>query len=138
VVGGLLVLDLVAILFFSFLHFRLLLWNFSELKCFRKPASCTELKKSNAEVSLMVIPLTLAMSINVAFILRALFFPGLWQFVEYLFPLALLGFFAVGIQALRILGTYFTRLFTAGDFDSNINVVWHNHNPLNNGPTSWL
>lgn len=124
VMGGLLVLDLVAVLFFSFLHFRLLLWNFSELKCFRKSASCTELKKSNAEVSLMVIPLTLAMSINVAFILGALFIPGLWQFVEYLFPFALLGFFAVGIQALRILGTYFTRLFTAGDFDfaSNNNL----------------
>ncbi len=122
--GGLLVLDLMAILFFSFLHYRLLLWNYSELKCFRKSASCSALKNSNAEVSLMVIPLTLAMSINVAFILGALFVPGLWQYVEYLFPFALLGFFAVGLMALKILGAYFTRLFTVGDFDfaSNNNL----------------
>jgi hypothetical protein len=122
--SGILALDLLAILFFGFLHFRLLIWNFSELKCFRKTGSCDTLKNSNAEVTLMVIPLTLAMSINVAFVLGALFVPGLWGFVEYLFPFALLGFLAVGVLALKILGAYFTRLFTSGDFDfaSNNNL----------------
>jgi hypothetical protein len=64
----------------------------------------------------MVIPLTLAMTINVSFILGALFVPDLWSVVEYLFPLALLAFSAVGLYALTILGTYFARLFTQGNF----------------------
>ena len=110
-------LDLVAILLFAFLHFRLLAWNLREYFRFRKTDAFTALRQSNAEVSLMAIPLTLAMSINVSFILGAVFVPGLWNVVEYLFPAALLGFIAVGIYALRILGAYFTRLLTTGDFD---------------------
>lgn len=115
--SGLLALDLLAILFFSFLHFRLLAWNFREYRAFRRTPAFERLKNSNAEVSLMAIPLTLAMTINVFFILGASFVPNLWSVVEYLFPGAILGFLAVGIYALRILGDYFTRLFTRGDFD---------------------
>ncbi len=114
---GLLLADLLAVALFALLHFVLLAWNFRELKAFRHSQACDHLKGSNAEVSLMAIPLTLAMSINVAFVLGALFVPGLWDRVEYLFPLALLGFLAVGVFALRILGRYFLRLFTRGEFD---------------------
>jgi hypothetical protein len=64
----------------------------------------------------MVIPLTLAMSVNVSFILGAVFVPNLWNIVEYLFPLAIAAFTAIGVYALKILGNYFTRLMTTGDF----------------------
>jgi hypothetical protein len=114
---GLLALDLLAILLFSFFHFRLLAWNISEYRRFKQTRAFGKLKESNAEVSLLAIPLTLAMTINVVFMLGALFVPNLWSVVEYLFPFAILGFLAVGIYALKILGEYFTRLLTTGDFD---------------------
>lgn len=115
---------LVAIALLSLLHFRLLFWNISEYRHFRKTEAFNVLKHSNMEVSLMVIPLTLAMSVNVSFILGALFVPGLWNYVEYLFPFALLAFSLIGVYALKILGDYFTRLLTNGDFDfvSNNNL----------------
>ena len=113
----LLILDLLAVLLFALIHYSLLVWNIRAYLQFRKTEAFRALKQSNAEVSLMVIPLTLAMSINVAFVLGALFVPGLWSVVEYLFPLALFGFIAVGLYALRILGVYFTRLLVNGDFD---------------------
>jgi hypothetical protein len=116
-VAGLLALDLLAILFFALIHYGLLAWNLSEYFKFNKTSAFSELKASNAEVGLMTIPLTLAMSINVAFVLGAVFIPNLWNYVEYLFPFAILGFLAVGIYALRILGDYFSRLFTQGNFD---------------------
>lgn len=113
----LLVLDLLAILVFALFHYYLLIWNIRAFREFKKTETYTRLKQSNAEASLMVIPLTLAMSINVTFVLGALFVPGLWSVVEYLFPFALAGFLAVGIYALRLLGNYFTRLLVTGDFD---------------------
>ena len=98
---------LTLILFFALLHFRLLFWNIREYRNFRRTEAFETLRNSNAEVQLMAIPLTLAMSVNVAFILGALFVPGLWNYVEYLFPLAMLAFAAIGLYALRILGEYF-------------------------------
>ncbi len=65
----------------------------------------------------MAIPLTLAMSINVSFVVGAVFVPGLWSVVEYLFPVALAGFLAVGIYALRLYGRYLARIIATGTFD---------------------
>lgn len=115
--AGLLALGLFGMLVFAYMHFRLLAWNISEYRSFKRTAAYDRLKHSNAEVSLMAIPLALAMSVNVAFILGAVFVPDLWLVVEYLFPFAILGFLAIGVYALKILGDYFTRLFTKGDFD---------------------
>jgi hypothetical protein len=114
---ALLVADLAAVAIFALLHFRLLWWNLSEYRRFRKTASFEQLRQSNSEVSLMAIPLTLAMSVNVLFILGTLFVPGLWSFAEYLFPVALVAYLATGIYALKILGAYFSRLFVNGGFD---------------------
>ena len=72
---------------------------------------------SNAEVTLMAMPLTFAMTINVCFVLGAVFVPGLWSIVEYLFPGALLGFAVAGYYAIKIFMDYFSRLITTGDFD---------------------
>ena len=116
-IASLLAADLLAIAIFAFIHFRLLVWNIREYRLFRTTEAYAKLKRSNIEVSLMAIPLTLAMSINVAFVLGATFVPNLWSVVEYLFPFAILGFVAVGVYALKILGEYFPRLFINGDFD---------------------
>jgi len=107
---------LIAIIALAVLHFRLLFWNISEYRKFKKTDAFQSLKDSNREISLMVIPLTLAMSVNVAFILGAVFVPNLWSVVEYLFPAAIATFLAIGIYSLKILSDYFTRIFIKGDF----------------------
>ncbi len=112
---------LVAIALLAILHFRLLFWNISEYRKFKKTDAFQGLMNSNREISLMVIPLTLAMSVNVAFILGAVFVPGLWGVVEYLFPVAIATFLAIGVYALKILGDYFSRIFIKGDFKFNEN-----------------
>jgi hypothetical protein len=76
---------------------------------------------SNSQITLMTIPLTFAMTINVCFVLGAVFIPGLWGIVEFLFPFALLGFLVVGFFALKIFFEYFSRLLVKGDFDFSKN-----------------
>lgn len=114
-------LDLLAVLFFAYLHFRLLFWNIREYRLFRQTEAYDKLRDSNAEISLMAIPLTLAMSINTMFVLGGLFVPNLWSVVEFLFPLALTGFTAIGLYALKILTTYFARTLTNGNVDFSTN-----------------
>ena len=109
--------SIVFIIGFAFLHFKLLFWNIKQYNAFKVTKAFDTLINSNAEVSLMTIPLTLAMTINVCFVLGALFVPGLWDVVEYLFPLALLAFATVGYFAIKIFMTYFSRLLTSGEFD---------------------
>jgi hypothetical protein len=119
--SALLALDLLAVLLFAFVHFHLLLKSLRAYRRFRQTPAYDELRQGNDEVSLMAIPLTLSMSINVIFVLGALFVPGLWDLVEWVFPFALLAYSVVGLYALRIYGVYFTRLLTRGDFDFNGN-----------------
>jgi hypothetical protein len=116
-VAALLAIDLAAIAYLAFLHFRLLAWNFSQLKGFRESANYERFKPENGDLSLMSIPLTLAMTVNVCFVLGALFVPGLWGIVEWLFPGAMLAFLAIGIYALRILLSYFGSTLTKGGVD---------------------
>ncbi len=116
-VRGLVAAVLLLIVFFSFMHFRLLAWNVREYARFKRTAAFSRLCHSNNEVSLMALPLTLAMTINVCFVLGAVFVPRLWEVVEFLFPAALTGFLAVGIYALRIFVNYMARLITQGNFD---------------------
>lgn len=121
VVSGLLVLDMAVIAFLAFLHFRLLAWNLREYALFKRSPAYRDFCVSNAEISLMTIPLTLAMSVNVVFVLGALFVPNLWSVVEWLFPGAILAFLAIGVYAMRILVSYFARVLSEGgiDFASN-------------------
>lgn len=113
----LILLDLGLILFLALLHFKLLYWNIREYRLFKKTAAFQSLKNSNQEVSLMALPLTYAMTINVCFVLGAILVPGLWSVVEYLFPLAIAGFLAVGVYAMRLFLTYATRLIVQKSFD---------------------
>lgn len=102
---------------FAFLHLRLLIWNLSEYAAFRKTDAWHELRAGNAETQLLAVPLALAMAVNAGFILGLVFVPGLWSVVEYLFPLAMLAFLAIGFYAFRLLGDFFGRVMTAGGFD---------------------
>ncbi|NKQ40194.1 MAG: hypothetical protein HF962_01320 [Sulfurovum sp.] len=110
-------LSLIAILIFAFLHIKLVLWNLKEFKAFKQTEIYQKLKSGNSEVTLMAMPLALAMTINVFFVIGAVFIPGLWGVVEYLFPFAFLGFAAVGYLALKIFYEYLSRLLVTGDFD---------------------
>ncbi|MGC8697664.1 MAG: TsoY family (seleno)protein, partial [Halothiobacillus sp.] len=114
-------LTIAAILFFALLHFKLLLWNIAEYTQFKRLDAFKTLLNSNAEIGLMTIPLTLAMSVNVMFVLGALLVPGLWTVVEWLFPLAIGAFFAIGIYAMTILVHYFTRALVGGQVDFTAN-----------------
>jgi hypothetical protein len=109
--------SLVMIIAFAFFHFKLLIWNTKQFFMYKKTSAYKDLKNSNAEITLMTIPLTFTMTINVCFILGAVFVPGLWGVVEYLFPFALIGFIISGFYALKIFFNYFSRLLITGDFD---------------------
>lgn len=109
--------SLVFIIAFAFLHFKLLIWNTKQYNLYKKTDAYKSLINSNAQISLMTLPLTYAMTINVCFVLGAVFIPGLWGVVEFLFPFALIGFIVVGYFALKIFFEYFSRLLTTGDFD---------------------
>lgn len=110
-------LSLIGIIYFSYKHIELLFWNLREFNRFKQTEDYPKLKASNSEVTLMALPLTYAMSVNVLFILGALFVPGLWTYVEYLFPISLAAFLAIGIYGLKIFSEYFSRLIITGDFD---------------------
>ncbi len=112
---------LIGILYFFVNHIRLLAWNIREFNLFKKTEAYTRLKNSNAEVTLMAIPLTIAMTINTLFIIGAIFIPGLWPIVHYIFPLSLIGFLLTGYFSLKIFGDYFQRLIIHGGFDFKAN-----------------
>lgn len=115
------VIALLGIVVFTLLHVRLLAWNVREYRYFSRTASYQKLRQSNAEVQLMAIPLTFAMTINVGFILGALFVPGLWAVVEYLFPLALIAFGVTGWFAAQIFIGFMSRVLVTGHFDCSRN-----------------
>lgn len=115
------IISLFFILVFSTIHFKLLIWNVKQYLLYKHSESYKILVTSNAEVSLMALPLTFAMTINVSFVLGAIFIPGLWDYVEYLFPFALLAFMGIGYLALKIFFEYFNRLLVTGDFDCTQN-----------------
>lgn len=101
-------------------HLALLVWNLREFKAFRRTEAYTALKSSNAEVTLMAIPLTLGMTVNGMFVASMALIPGLWGVIESLMPLALLAYGAVGVLALVIMSAYLKRVIAAGfDFKAN-------------------
>ncbi|RLA07900.1 MAG: hypothetical protein DRQ51_04535 [Gammaproteobacteria bacterium] len=113
------VLTIIAVL--ALLHLFLLWWNISELNQFKTTKAYEILHSSNTEITMMAIPLTLAMTINVMFAVGSLFVPGLWTVVEYLFPVAILSFLAVGLYGLKLFLKYLQRLMLNGDFDLSNN-----------------
>lgn len=118
---ALVVLAMAGIAVFAALHLWLLVWNLQQLSHFKATEAYKNLHSSNAETQLKAVPLTLAMTINVSFIIGLVFVPGLWNVVEYLFPFAIIGFLAIGVFAFRLLGRFFGRVLSGGGFDPKAN-----------------
>ena len=94
-----------------------MIFNTKQFLLFKKSGKFKELIGTNAEISLMALPLTYTMTINVFFVLGAVFVPSLWDIVEYLFPFALIGFIVTGFFALKIFFNYFTSVMIKGNFN---------------------
>lgn len=105
------------IIIFAARHLRMVAWNLREYGRFKQTAAYTTLREGQAAISLMGLPLMLSMTVNVFFVLGAVFVPGLWNVVEYLFPLSLSAFFALGALALRIFLDVFGKAVISGKFD---------------------
>lgn len=117
---------LIFIVIFSFFHFKLLIWNTKQFILYKKTKAYQELINSNSQITLMSIPLTYTMAINVCFILGAVFVPNLWNIVEYLFPFALLGFIINGFFALKIFFQFFSKILINGGIESSKNNNFSN------------
>ncbi len=108
-------------LYLSARHFKYLFFNLKQYENFKKGESFKNLLGKNGEISLMAIPLTFAMTINIFFVAGSLFVPGLWSFVEYLFPGAIMGFGLAGFFALKMFFSYFQNMLVTGKFDCSKN-----------------
>ncbi|MFP7671989.1 TsoY family (seleno)protein [Marivita sp. S0852] len=107
-------LALVGIAVFATLNIKSILWNMSALSAFKRTTAYSNLCKTNAEATLLAMPLALAMTVNALFIVGLVFVPGLWGVVEYLFPIALVAFAIIGVMALRMIGTFLGRVLSKG------------------------
>ncbi len=107
----------IGIIIFAILHFKLLIWNVKQFNAYKTTPAYKTLMGSNSRVTLMSLPLTFAMTINILFVLGAVFVSNLWSFVEYLFPFAIIGFAAVGAYALKILISYYSDIMIGSGFD---------------------
>jgi len=103
---------------FATLHVFLLVANIAAYRRFVASPAFEQFRTTNAEVGLMAVPLTYAMAVNVAFVLGAVFVPGLWSVVEFLLPVALVAFVAIGAYALALFGRYLTRILVHTGFDA--------------------
>ena len=102
-------------------HFVLLAWNIREYRLFRQTAAYAELLISNATFQRMALPLTLAMSMNVIFVLALLTIPGFWFVIEYIFPWAIFAFAVLGVAALRMQTSILGEQLTRGGFQCEKN-----------------
>lgn len=112
---------MIAIAFFAFLNIRSLIWNLGRYTAWRKTEAHAKFAATNAQSQLMALPLALGMTVNAAFILGLVFVPGLWSVLEYLFPLAIIAFLAIGILAFRLYGEFLGRVLTKGGFNMAAN-----------------
>jgi len=103
------------VIYFTYRHFYMLVWNVREFNLFKQTEAYSQLKSSNNASAFMAIPLTISMSINALFVLGAIFIPNLFNYIEYLLPFSLIGFLIVGYFAIKIYLSYFTK-FLQGKF----------------------
>lgn len=110
----------IGLIIFVTIHFLLLAWNLREYAAFRKTEAYRKLRTTNAEVTLMAVPLTLGMSVNGLFVAALALIPGLWDVLQVLMPFALLAYAAVGVLAIRTMLAYLTRIVQGGfSFEAN-------------------
>lgn len=106
---------------FGLWNLKLLVFNLRRFAAFRRSDAYEGFARSNAGSQVLAMPLALAMSVNVAFILGLTFVPGLWAVVEYMFPAALMAFLVIGYIAFRELGYFITQRLHSGGFDCSAN-----------------
>lgn len=116
-VQAMIAVSVAGIALFATLHVRLLVWNFGHYRAWASTPAADTLRRSNAETQLLALPLTLAMTVNVGFIVGAVFVPGLWDVRELLFPAALAAFLAIGVWAMRQFLAFIGRVLSDGGFD---------------------
>ena len=121
VMRAMIVTALAGIAGFAFLNLRSLVWNLRRFATWRQSNAYETFARSNAQSQVLALPLALAMSVNVLFILGMVFVPGLWGMVEYLFPAALLVFTFIGVLAFRMYGGFLGRVLTEGGFNCAAN-----------------
>lgn len=102
------IVALTGVAFFVFNHVRLLVINYRLLGEFKKTSEYQEFVKSPLQTQELAAPLATAMTVNAGFIVGALFVPNLWSVVEYLFPLAMIAFLAIGVWSIRL----YARLYS--------------------------
>ncbi|MCR8550827.1 hypothetical protein M4578_23630 [Salipiger sp. P9] len=117
------VVAMLGIALFAILNIKSLIWNLQAFAAFKKTPAWEEMKNANTESSALAMPLALAMSVNVGFVLGLVFVPGLWRVVEYLFPAAMVAFALIGILAFRQLGAFLGRVLSKGGI---FDVTAHN------------
>ena len=118
---GIIVIALLGIILFGWLHFSWLYLNFKEFRDFKAKGGVEKIIGTNAHTQMMAMPLTYAMSINVAFIIALVFIPGLWGVIEWLFPFSILVFLIIGVWASRIYLCFYSHVLHHGGFDNTIN-----------------
>lgn len=118
---GMVIVAITGIAVLAVLHYALVIWNLRHFAKFRRSEGFSELLKTNGETQVMAMPLTLAMSVNVGFILGLVYVPGLWSIVEYLFPMALVAFLAIGYLAFVQLARFLGRVLGTGGFNFEAN-----------------
>ena len=106
---------------FMLYHVGLLVWNLLQYQHWRAAGKLAEVQGTNAHTQMLAIPLTLAMTINAGFIVGALFIPNLWSKVEILLPVAIAGFAVLGIWAMRLYLSFFSRTVSEKRFDTAAN-----------------
>lgn len=114
-------LGLGGMLFFAGLYVRLLVWNLSALRAFKAGPDFDAFRQSNAHSQLSAAPLAVAMGINLSFAFGAVFIPGLWSMVEWLFPVAIVAFAATAVWAVRTYLNFWTGLLARGGLDCSKN-----------------
>lgn len=108
-------LALLFLVFFAFRHVELIIRNVKWYRAFRKSEDFKAFDASPKGMSQMAIPLTLAMTLNIILIVSVLAIPNMWDYIEYLFPVSIAGFLAVGLYASIIFGKQMLRIIINGN-----------------------
>lgn len=106
---------------FAILNLKSLIWNLGQLARFKRTEAYGAMLGTNAESQFTALPLAIAMSINVGFILGLVFVPQLWGIVEYLFPLAMIAFALTALLALAQMGQFIGQVIAKGGFNPAAN-----------------
>ncbi len=108
---------MVVTLLLALTHVVLLAANIAEFRRYRRTEAYSKLVNSNGQVTLLAIPLTLAMTLNVVFIVVVMLVPASWQYKEALFPLSMAGFASIGAYAAVQFEHYLARMLVHTDYD---------------------